>query len=112
MTRPTLPTLCQRYAGEDATARELAAALRTLAPRRRRAMELYCDGLSLRQLGRKLRVSHGSARSLIRLAIRAAFKAARSLPRYTAGHPGPWRGRPHMGPPPRPGKHPRLTSKV
>ncbi len=48
---------------------------------------------TLREIGKTLRVSHGSAHSLIRLAIRAAFKAARKLPRYDGGHPGPWRAR-------------------
>jgi len=44
-----LPQLCKQFAGfpgETATSHELAAALRTLAPRRQRAIQLYRAGLT------------------------------------------------------------------
>lgn len=80
------------------SARTLEAALRGQSARRRRILRMLLAGMSHRQIGARLHISHGSVRSAIVLTLLAIHKELAGLPRYHLV--GRARRKPAPAPPP------------
>ena len=86
----TLESLYTQITGDQATAAEIRKALRFAntygAERDGSTLSMvteYVHGATLRELGKREGISHGAVQSRIRLALLAAHKAIRGLPRYS-----------------------------
>lgn len=86
----TLTELYTNITREAAPAADLEYSLTVEDPRRRQAIRLLLKGKSYREIGDRMDISHGSAQSLVKLALLAMRKRLLDLPRYhRTGHPGP-----------------------